>query len=157
VPDSIEIEVAPDGTIRTMYKDDIEKLLGGQIADVKRASRVEHETATINGNIRHGWSVRAEHNPEIAARVLSTVEVFDIIVSKDDDLPLAIFEKRAEALNFERDHFWDLLPKEHDDHGRGTVEEGPIDLDCPCRNSPKQAACAEEGCGFCSAAQGATT
>ena len=37
----------------------------------------------------------------------------------------------------------------HDNHGRGTAEDGPDDQDCPCRDTFLEVACAEHGCGFC--------
>lgn len=40
------------------------------------------------------------------------------------------------------------LKVEHSDHGRGD-DNGPFDEDCPCRETPDQAACAKAGCGFC--------
>jgi hypothetical protein len=39
----------------------------------------------------------------------------------------------------------------HNNHGKATEEDGPEDLDCPCRGSPAAIDCADEGCGFCSA------
>lgn len=41
----------------------------------------------------------------------------------------------------------------HADHGRGTLEGGPDDGDCPCRATQDQGACAAAGCGFCMSAQ----
>jgi hypothetical protein len=43
---------------------------------------------------------------------------------------------------------------EHADHGRGTVENGPDDPDCPCRGTSRQGECSANGCGFCLAAGG---
>lgn len=41
----------------------------------------------------------------------------------------------------------------HEGHGSGSKEAGPDDSDCSCRGGPEQGACANAGCGFCSAAE----
>lgn len=40
----------------------------------------------------------------------------------------------------------------HLEHGRGTADDGPVDSDCACRATHREADCAAEGCGFCRAA-----
>lgn len=45
----------------------------------------------------------------------------------------------------------DLISK-HGDHGRGSIEQGPDDPDCPCRGTTDQLDCALAGCGFCTSA-----
>ena len=38
----------------------------------------------------------------------------------------------------------------HAGHGLGTADDGPVDPDCPCRATPREAECATAGqCGFC--------
>lgn len=41
---------------------------------------------------------------------------------------------------------------DHEEHGRGTEEDGPDAPDCPCRGTKQETACARAGCGFCIAA-----
>lgn len=44
--------------------------------------------------------------------------------------------------------FNDLWIK-HRNHGRGSIETGPNDPDCPCRETSQMLECAKTGCGFC--------
>jgi hypothetical protein len=119
--EKLEIEVGPDGTIRTIYQDGIDKLLGAEIVNVKRASRVEFEEVAIDGKIERGWTIRAEYDPELALRagsppdnvpeyVSETLNHLWFQVSRNPKFKLVAFENREQALRFEREFFWDLLP-----------------------------------------------
>jgi hypothetical protein len=78
---------------------------------VKRASKIEYEEVAIDNEIKRGWSIRAEHDPELALRMKYEANRFvDFVVSKDPSLPIIVFHKREEALRFEVEKFWELLP-----------------------------------------------
>jgi hypothetical protein len=112
-PEIVELEVGPDGTIRTMYKDGIADMIGAEIKEVKRASRIEFEEVAIDGKIERGWTVRSEHDPELALRLVQYPPPFRASrygVSRDPKSKLVAFKDREQALNFERLFFWDLLP-----------------------------------------------
>lgn len=137
--ENLEIEVGPDGTIRTIYQDGIAELLGAELQSVKRASRVEFEDVGIDGKIESGWSIRAEWDPELALRrvaMFSGSRTFLFKVSRDPKSKLVVFKDRVLALQFERDYFWDLLPPRIcNDPKHGT----------PCKYADCKA-CQEEGC-----------
>jgi hypothetical protein len=42
---------------------------------------------------------------------------------------------------------------DHSSHGDAFEDGSPIDADCPCRGTAQQGFCAEQGCGFCTAAE----
>lgn len=104
--DGLEIEFAPDGRVRCIYKDGIVPLLAsalGSELDIARASDVEWE----KDQGRTGWAVRAHHDPNLALRINPSGE---IVVSKDLGLQLALFEVREDALKSEVKNIWELLP-----------------------------------------------
>ena len=37
----------------------------------------------------------------------------------------------------------------HSDHGRGDPDDGPDDIDCPCRGGLLEEECRATGCGYC--------
>lgn len=101
----VEIEVSPDGRVRSIYKDET-------IADLKelgtihvgRASLVEWETI-IDDRTRSGWTVRAAHDTSLAIRYqLGGAHC----VSKEGKI--AVFASREMALEVELKFFWELLP-----------------------------------------------
>lgn len=100
-----ELEIGPDGTIKTIYQDGIEEFaqeLGAEVSSVCRASHVEFEQAWK----RRGWSVRSAKDPNFALR-----EVDD---GNARWLPTAfgrikLFHTREEALEEEVKFFWELL------------------------------------------------
>ena len=109
--DTIELELHPDGTTRTIYKDEVMEHLkdaGAAIKNIKRASCIEWEQT----DCKEGWVVRAAHNPDLAVRVGydDIDEVSTIMVSDDKTLPVHHFGIRREALMYEEIHFWELLP-----------------------------------------------
>jgi hypothetical protein len=109
-----ELKIASDGTIETIYQDGLEeftKEMGGEVAQVCRASNVEFE---IIGR-RKGWSVRAAHDPELAIRL--NPELLGWGPSRRGNILL--FETREEALKEEVRFFWQLLEKGKSD-GKGS-------------------------------------
>ena len=106
--DRLELEIGPDGIIRTIYRDGIEKLadeLGGDVSTVCRASHVEFEE--VDG--RKGWTVRSAKDPEVALRVSDWCRW----------LPkrhgtIVTFATREEALTEEVAFFWELMHGEAD-------------------------------------------
>lgn len=121
----VELEVGTDGVIRTIYSDELPELakkMGAEISTVCRASNVEWEVRekTVNHRLLdRGWSVRAVHDPELAIRVVSHCArgTYDggwfetLIVSKDSNTPIALFEKREQAIEQEKKFFFELLPE----------------------------------------------
>lgn len=101
--DTVELEIAPGGVVRSLYRDqdqELMKLLGE--AEVARASNVEWE------KLFGGWTVRAVHNPELAIRCHSPVS--PTFVDGLGSGPIVSFATREEALAAEIKHFWELLP-----------------------------------------------
>lgn len=118
------LEVAEDGTIRTIYKDeliDFAEKIGGDMTTVCRASNVEWEKVEKPLNARFpdikGWSVRAAHDPELALRVESSVNggigdryVDTLVCSRNPNLAIMLFSTREIALQAEVKFFHQLLP-----------------------------------------------
>ncbi len=109
--DKVELEIAPDGTIRTMYQDGIEKFaeaMGGEVSSSCRASNVEWEEIQYTTGALKGWSIRSAHDPQLAIREIPSPEVY-FVCSKDQDLRVALFVTREAALEVEVKYFWELL------------------------------------------------
>lgn len=109
----LNLDVGPDGVIRSIYSDDLNKVAEGigTIALVCRLSNVEWEE--IGG--KKGWTVRAAHDTEIAIRTLGTPSSRGpfVGVSKRPEHPIHVFETREEALKYEvRDSDQLMPPKE---------------------------------------------
>lgn len=101
---SIQLEIAEDGTIRTIYQDGILPLLedlAAAKASISRASDVEWEN--------DGWTVRAHHDTDLAIRLIVRGGAYTRVVAKEGEL--AVFPNREDALEAERALFWQLLPK----------------------------------------------
>jgi hypothetical protein len=109
----ISMEVGPDGTIRTIYADDVPALaqdIGGSFR-VARASNVEWEEGLdVGGKTLNGWTVRAAHDRELALRIDFFDKDYPLVVSKDPALPVARFLSREHALEQEVKNFYKLLP-----------------------------------------------
>lgn len=106
--DEVKWEIEKDGTIRGIYSDALQEVteaMGAEVRKVCRASNVEWE----ENECRRGWTVRAAHNPNLAAR-LSDSDLVEFIVSDDIRRPLAYFPFREEAIRWEVRHFFQLLP-----------------------------------------------
>jgi hypothetical protein len=106
--DTIELEIGPDGIIRTIYQDGIEAFaeeIGASVKTVCRASHVEWEKKE---NGEKGWSVRSVHDPELAARMAVQDGRATVIPSREGELIL--FLTREAAIEWEVAHFFDLLP-----------------------------------------------
>ena len=100
----LELEVGPDGVIRTIYDDSLNKFaedIGGEISTVCRLSNVEWEE--IDGH--KGWTVRAAHDRELALRYNPYPEV-----GAGREGRLIVFESRENALKWEHVFAPDLLP-----------------------------------------------
>lgn len=103
---SIELMVAPNGDVRSVYEDsrlEIFEAMKGKMS-VQRASNVEWETVDGEG----GWSVRAAHDPDLAVRCILAGGGYRRVVSKIGDILL--YTTREAALEIEQKHFWELLP-----------------------------------------------
>lgn len=98
--EELELMISQDGSIRTIYKDTNISLLQdiGEVT-VTRASDVEWE-------VGKGWTVKAHHNSKLAIRKRAAVWV----VSDNTQLELVYFPLRADAIEAELKHFWELLP-----------------------------------------------
>jgi hypothetical protein len=105
--DKFEFEISPDGVIRTMYQEGIEKLAEDMGADIKtscRASDVEWE----DDGIHKGWTVRSAYDRDLAVRWQNYGNMgFEADVSIYGEL--LFFPTREEALAEEVKHFWKLL------------------------------------------------
>jgi hypothetical protein len=102
----IELMVAPNGDVRSVYDDarlEVFEAMKGKMS-VQRASNVEWETLEDTS----GWSVRAAHDPELAIRCILGDGMYKRVASKTGDILL--FTTREAALEAEQDHFWELLP-----------------------------------------------
>lgn len=100
LPDKIELQITPNGQIRTIYHDETFKYwdpILGQ-STVTRASNVEFE----NGY----WTVRAFLDPNRAIRIGPFGGLF---VSQNNARPIAMFQSRTQALSEEIKHFWKLV------------------------------------------------
>jgi len=102
----IELMVAPNGDVRSVYDDSRLQVFEGLKGNmtVQRASNVEWETVEDTS----GWSVRAAHDPELALRAILEDGGYHRVVSKVGDVLL--YSTREAALEAEQDHFWELLP-----------------------------------------------
>lgn len=106
--EELSFEIGNDGTIRTIYKDDLPEVadaIGAELSHICRASNVEWER--YNDTIK-GWTVRAAHEPNLAIRVRDG----EYVVASNGLYPadLAFFDTREEALKWEVKLFWSLLP-----------------------------------------------
>lgn len=113
-----------DGTIRTIYDDDLgnfAKDLSGEMSVVCRLSNVEWEEIQEPINARFptkkGWSIRAAHNTELALRIESSLNAgigrryIDTIVCSDNpSLAICLFDKREDAIEVEKEFYTKLLP-----------------------------------------------
>ena len=140
--DSFELQILPDGTIRTVYQDGIDSLLGATITKVGRASHVEWEEVPEAINHRFpatsGWSVRSAKDITWGLRLQSSLNpgvgeryVDTIVYSDNKDLAIALFESRERALEWELQFFWELLNggesnvgREHSEDDSGEGEGG---------------------------------
>lgn len=117
--DTIELEISPDGTVRTIYSDEVHAFaeeLGFTISKIQRASNVEWEEieALAEGWDRkvEGWTVRAAHRPSLAIRYARQDRSPSPVMEVSETGPIVVFKSREEALKFEVRHFWKLLPPE---------------------------------------------
>lgn len=97
-----ELTIAPDGTIGTIYQKGLEKFakdMGGEVAQVCRASNVEFE---VIGR-RKGWSVRSAKRPEFAIRITDERGMLPGLVGN-----IILFQTREEALKMELKFFREL-------------------------------------------------
>lgn len=117
----VTFEVDDDGTIRTIYSDDLSAFaekIGGEISTVCRASNVEWEVIEKPINARFpqtkGWSVRAVHDPELALRIRSSPAMGSytdtLVCSREPYLAIALFDSRENAIKEEVKFFFELLP-----------------------------------------------
>lgn len=111
--DYFELEVDPDGTIRTMYQDGIEKFaedIGGTIKTSCRASDVEWEDF---GGEDKGWTVRSAYNKALGLRLFPLpaegLTISEFKLSDDESKPMMTFKTRELALWHEQQNFWALL------------------------------------------------
>lgn len=96
-----DLKITPDGTIETIYQDGLEDLakeMGGEVAQVCRASNVEWEEI----GTRKGWSVRSAKRPDFALRRLYDAIEPGLVGN------IVLFETREEALTEELKFFWEL-------------------------------------------------
>lgn len=97
--DEFEIKVAEDGTITTIYQENLEEdlahVLGARVTNIERASLVEWELV--------GWTVRSAKNPEWAVRW----EGHFPTVSFEGNI--IYFATKKLALEVEEANFWKLL------------------------------------------------
>lgn len=120
----IIFSVESDGIIRTIYKDELNKIAEDMKADITtvcRASEVEWEVVEKPLNARfpmtQGWSIRAAHRPQLAIRWSSSLNagvgeryVDELLCSDNKELAIALFESRENALKWEVHFFDSLLP-----------------------------------------------
>lgn len=107
----LNLDVGPDGVIRTIYSDDLNKLAeetGGTIALVCRLSNVEWEE--IGG--KKGWTVRAAYDQNLALRTFDPPSTRGphVAASRLEEYPVHVFETREEALKYEKRDAPDLMP-----------------------------------------------
>lgn len=103
----MKFKIGPGGLIETIYDDGLEELakdMGADLSQVCRASSVEWEDA---GQEKKGWTVRAAYDSELAARLLIDCAA-KVVPSRTGEL--IYFTTRAAALEWEVEHFWQLLP-----------------------------------------------
>lgn len=121
--DTFELEIGPDGTIKTIYQDGIEEFaqeLGAEVSTVCRASNVEWEEASEPLNKRFpatkGWSVRSARNGLVALRHQSDFNpgigeryIDSVVCSDNVNLAIILFQTREDALTYEEKFFWQLM------------------------------------------------
>jgi len=118
----LEIRINPDGTLEMIYQkgvEDFAKEIGAKVSEVNRASTVEWEEIPKAINCRfpatQGWAVRSAKNNQMALRIQSSVNagigcryVDSVICSDSNNLAIALFATREEAIHHEIQHFWGL-------------------------------------------------
>jgi hypothetical protein len=95
--DEVELEIGPDGVIRTIYQDGIEdfaKDIGADVTSVCRLTNVEWEEK----DGERGWSVRAAHNPSFAIRN-DPNGIYHL--SLDSEHAVILYDTREKALKAE--------------------------------------------------------
>lgn len=104
----LNLDVGPDGVIRSIYSDDLNKVAEG-VGEVVRVCRLSNVEWEDHGEGLRGWVVRAAHDTELAIRDVGSAEpVF--VVSRDPQLRLAIFTSREVAVAVEVSHYEELMP-----------------------------------------------
>lgn len=114
----VELKITPEGIIRTMYQDGIEKFaedMGGEVTTSCRASDVEWE----EDGEHKGWTVRSAHKKSLALRVFppepgASPAISTFKLSDDESLRLMFFNTRDLALYHEQQNFWALLAPKHE-------------------------------------------
>lgn len=120
--ETFELEIGPDGTIKTIYQDGIEEFaaeLGADVSSVCRASEVEWEVVMpLNARFpdTKGWSVRSARDGLVALRHQSNLNpgigdryIDTIVCSSNLSLAIVLFQTREEALTYEEKFFWQLM------------------------------------------------
>lgn len=110
MPKELELTISPDGQIESIYSDELKTMMesaGGEVAQICRASNVEWEDLAIDGKIQAGWTVRAAHDETLAIRMKDD----QFVVSREATYKVVAFPSREQALQFEKQFFWDLIPK----------------------------------------------
>lgn len=108
-----DLDVGPDGVIRSIYKDELNKFaadVGGELAQVCRLSHVEWEE--IDG--KKGWTIRAAHDPDLAIRdndwTHDQLTEQYVCARTESGLKISVFPSRDEALTVEQNHYEELMP-----------------------------------------------
>lgn len=104
--DNVELSIGPDGTLRTMYQDGVEKFaeeMGGEITTSCRASDVEWE----DDGTQKGWTVRSAYDKDLAIRSKESGAIIGFKCAREGNLHF--FKTREDALKVEVTFFWELL------------------------------------------------
>lgn len=121
--DTFQLEIGPDGRIKTIYQEGIEEFaqeLGAEVSNVCRLSNVEWEEVPEALNARFpstkGWSVRSAKDQSVALRYQSSLNagigdryVDTVVCNNNPHLALALFHTREEALTYEEKFLRELM------------------------------------------------
>lgn len=142
-------QVATDAPQDVVVMDAYERMAARYLADARQAGRPPTLAAPYGQNVPP-QGIAAPIIPEDMARIDEVRERLERALLAGMD---PMFVGDVDRLLDDHARLREIVAATmHDDHGRGSAEDGPADCDCPCRGTARQSECASHGCGFCLAA-----
>jgi hypothetical protein len=147
--DEFELEILPDGTIRTMYQDGIEdfaKEIGAEVSSVCRLTQVEWE----EGVTEKGWTVRSEHDPRFCIRWVFDAQgertIFKPMRLKFVNKDVVFFDTRDAALWAEQRFATEFIQDRAEFHKQlvekwAMEEEARMERECRLNNPDPREEC----------------